>query len=885
MLRHLRKLLLLLTVLLVVGAAVLAILARVYETEVKVKLVGALNERLLTPVTVSDMDLTLIARFPMASMRLYDVKVDEVRTDSLPADTLLAAKELFLEFNLWDLFGGNYRVQRIHGKDVVLYPGLDRNGAANYLIWRSDSSARSTSPIALDRVSFDGLAVRYRDARSQLEVRATSDVLTLAGRFNGDENEVTAEGDARLLGVTRKQEVLIDERAAELDLALTFGRGAFHVTRGEVRVGDLPLNVTLGLTPEGDGLQLDLRANGLGLDLAKTIVLLPTAARRSLERFGMQGDVDLAIRYAGKLQGEGPALSIGAKLIDGRMKERRSGTAFTDIFGELALELSPNAVIRKLKVNNLSAKSGSGTLTADWLSDGIAKATVKADVQCDMGLADLLRFAGVDTLEQVGGRLRADLRIDGALRDMSDPRPVDLRQLRISGTAALSDASMKMKGMRHRVEHLDAELSLAGNDATVRGLKAELQGSPIEISGILRNLVPFLLFEQEHLAIEARARSNRLDLAALLQRDEGNIGGKDYALVLPLMIELDVRAQVAELIFEEFKATDITGTIRLKDRVLRASPMAFNTADGAVLGSLQLDGSGGAGAASYPLAIEATIKDIDVKQLFAEFQDFGQEFIGARHLSGRARANVAFQAALSPAMKLDRDRLESAIDIAIDNGAIKGQQQLIAIADHLRKNKLVSPFVNTDELRKRLADVRFAHLENRIEVRDGAVHIPLMEVKSSAMDIEMSGTHGFDDRIDHHLNFRLSDLFRLGDPRVDEFGPVADDGTGMRVFLHMYGMADDPQFENDGAMAANRRREQFNQERRELRAILREDILGRKPDSAGTGTGTQQGRVIIEEEGDTGAVAGAQPRQRRGLGRLFKEERDKEEQGRVQVED
>ncbi len=64
----------------------------------------------------------------------------------------------------------------------------------------------------------------------------------------------------------------------------------------------------------------------------------------------------------------------------------------------------------------------------------------------------------------------------------------------------------------------------------------------------------------------------------------------------------------------------------------------------------------------------------------------------------------------------------------MENGAIKGHAPLIAVADHLRDNKLVAPFVNIKELRDRLADVRFARLENQVEIRDGAVHIPVMEV-------------------------------------------------------------------------------------------------------------------------------------------------------------
>jgi len=95
MLRRIRNVFLGLAALVVLALSALFVIAKVYGTEVKVKLVGALNERLLTPVTVSDMDLTLISRFPRASMRLRDVKIDEVRTDGAQPDTLLAARELF----------------------------------------------------------------------------------------------------------------------------------------------------------------------------------------------------------------------------------------------------------------------------------------------------------------------------------------------------------------------------------------------------------------------------------------------------------------------------------------------------------------------------------------------------------------------------------------------------------------------------------------------------------------------------------------------------------------------------------------------------------------------------------------------------------------------
>jgi hypothetical protein len=883
MLRKLRNAALVLAALFILGFGALVVLASVYEKEVKAKLIGALNQHLNAPVTVSDMDLTLVARFPQASMRLHDVLAKEVRSDGAAADTLLFAKELFLEFSLWDIFQGSYTVDKIHASEARLYPALDANGKGNYLVWKTDSTSTGSSPISLDKVSFSDLRVRYRDDRSALVINTRSKSLALTGRFSEALNTLTLNGDAHLLNWTNGKETIIADRQAYLRLALEFGGSdaLFKITKGEVLSGSVPLEVTLAVTEDAKGDHIDLRANGLGLDLADAVALLPENITKDLRRYTMKGEVDLAVKYAGLL--DGPSLSVGAKVVRGKLKEQRSGTSFTDVFGELSLELTPKGVPRKLLVKNFSAKSANGSLSGNWQSNGLANAVVKADLRGDIALAELLRFAQVDTLEQVSGRLKADLHMQGKLRDVGDIQPRDLRALSITGTLASRDATLKLKGVRHKIEHLDADLAIHGNDATVQGLKAELQGSSVVLSGTLRNLMPYLLFDDQRLVIEAKGSSPRIDLAALISSEGASSSAKDYTLTLPSSIELDLQARVDELAFEEFRATGINASVSMKGRVLRVSPMSFATASGKVNGGLELDARDA--SRSYPLAINATLNDIELQQLFREFQDFGQDFIGHRHVSGRTKAQVAFNAPLSPSMKLDMDRLVCVIDIGVENGAIKGHAPLLEVADHLQKNKLVAPFVDIPELRRRLGDIRFAHLENQIEIRNGAVHIPQMLVSSSVMDIELSGTHWFDDRIDHHLNFRLSDLFRKA-TSDDEFGPVVDDGTGMRIFLHMYGTASDPQFGNDGAMAAAKRKKQFQEEKQELKQILREELglfKGKTQPAAPTAGAKDPAAPsfrIEEQRPDTNPTAGAQgpkARERKGLGRLMKESKDQEE--------
>jgi hypothetical protein len=85
-------------------------------------------------------------------------------------------------------------------------------------------------------------------------------------------------------------------------------------------------------------------------------------------------------------------------------------------------------------------------------------------------------------------------------------------------------------------------------------------------------------------------------------------------------------------------------------------------------------------------------------------------------------------------------------------------------------------------------------------------------------------------------------------------------------------------------MAAAKRREQFQREKQELRSILREDILGKKPADGARPADSESTKPRIVWETDTNEVA-TEPKPRKGFGRLFREEKDKDTQERITVEE
>ena len=90
-------------------------------------------------------------------------------------------------------------------------------------------------------------------------------------------------------------------------------------------------------------------------------------------------------------------------------------------------------------------------------------------------------------------------------------------------------------------------------------------------------------------------------------------------------------------------------------------------------------------------------------------------------------------------------------------------QAFIPIADiFLEKGELIaykpvlalSKFIEVEELNH----IRFSSLRNVIEIHDQKIYFPEMDIKSSALNLKLSGVHSFNNEIEYHFNLLLRDI-------------------------------------------------------------------------------------------------------------------------------
>jgi hypothetical protein len=223
--------------------------------------------------------------------------------------------------------------------------------------------------------------------------------------------------------------------------------------------------------------------------------------------------------------------------------------------------------------------------------------------------------------------------------------------------------------------------------------------------------------------------------------------------------------------------------------------------------------------------------NIYFKPLFQEWNNFDQEVITENNIAGKAHINLQFKAPFDLRSGIIKNAIVAKAHISITDGALKSVSTFKSITESLKTSpvRFLLKKRNINDFEKKLLDLRFQTLENTIVIQNGKLEIPLMEIKSNALDIETFGWHTFDNQIDYHFAFRFRDLMTV--ERETEFGIVEDDGTGLMIFMRMHGNTDKPIIEWDQKAKKEQAKENREAAKLEALSILKTEFGFRKNDT------------------------------------------------------
>jgi hypothetical protein len=217
------------------------------------------------------------------------------------------------------------------------------------------------------------------------------------------------------------------------------------------------------------------------------------------------------------------------------------------------------------------------------------------------------------------------------------------------------------------------------------------------------------------------------------------------------------------------------------------------------------------------------MEDVDIKSAFSSFRNFGQDFLKADNISGKLSGSLSVLLPADSLWKIDIKSISAEGKYTIADGALIDFEPV----------KNLSSFIEISELE----NIRFEELENDFFIRNNFLYTPQMDIRSSAVNLSVSGKHSFENDYEYHVKAFLSEIlsrkFRKPKPNTTEFGAVQDDGLGRTsIMLKIEDKGEDVRVSYDMKAAGSEIRNDIKAERKTLKTILNEEYGWFKEDTA-----------------------------------------------------
>jgi len=241
------------------------------------------------------------------------------------------------------------------------------------------------------------------------------------------------------------------------------------------------------------------------------------------------------------------------------------------------------------------------------------------------------------------------------------------------------------------------------------------------------------------------------------------------------------------------------------------------------------------------LSLNTALQNISIKTFFKQFNNFNQTAITDKNIEGTS--NIQLLAILPYENdEVNMDKFSAQASIQINDGVLKNLQTFNAMCNYIEEKRVMKKVIDIESLRKKVRHISFSTLTNTVQVKNKKVFIPKMIINSSALELDIEGIHGFDQRIEYQFNFFLSDLMKKkGAETYEQYEIESGDRKWLKLSMMAKGTVDNPEFSVNKKKQKEILREKLKQESKLAKKLLKDEFKGNtKPASPYVGGEEQE---------------------------------------------
>lgn len=800
-----------------------------YEDEIEQYFVRELNKTLKADVQIEDIEFSVFSKFPDASIEFINVTayspegIKKGEFKNIDANVLFTSASLFLQFNIMDVFTGDYTVKKIYISDGTANVLVDSKGNDNYHIFKETSdTTKADFEVALKKITLSEMKLNYVNKIKNVDIQTYTDDFVLAGDLSAETYTLETTGTLSIDKVMVDNVNYVNGNHASLSMDLDVDNEKVTVSDGYFSLADL------GFVVYGsywiDKNYIDLEVKGKDINIQSFLSLLPSEYRGQTAGYYSSGTFFVNAKVKGEISNTStPLVETKFGIKNGEINKTGTDLTLTNLSLDGIYSNGKDKDGKSyLKLSNFNSELGKSKISGNYMAENISSPKVQIELDMDADLEEIYEFFEFESVSSMKGHAKANLNFLGNLNNLADISKDAFLKSKTQGFIEFSGVTMEMEKYSYLLKELNGKLLFKNNDLKIDSLAFTINESDFFTTGYLKNLISYIMLEDQKISVEGDIKCHNLNVEDVIPKTRGTslAGGESGKIILPDDINLNINLKVDRFSFGKFDADRVQGKVIYANKQIETRNFTFSSLQGNIradVSILQND------LLNFYVFCKSELSNIDITKLFYSFNNFSQDFIVDKNLKGSINALIMLKAEWTNDLEVIEDKIVADGKVEINNGELVNFEPM----------ERLSSFISLNELKH----IRFERLSNNIIIKDRTVKIPEMKITSSALNLDISGEHTFDNLIDYKFKILLSEVLfkkaKSNKKENGEFGEIEDDGLGKTsLYLSMKGTVDDYKVTYDTKKVRGVIKENLQEEGKKLKEILNSEFGLYKKDSA-----------------------------------------------------
>lgn len=753
-------------------------IASIYVNKHKHELIAeasaSIQKKYHSTVSIKDIHLSLFAQFPNFSIQLEEVDVKGPMFH-LHHQKLFTAKDVSVRIKTWPLFGGKIVLSKTKISDGQLFIYTDKLGNHNLDEFKQKQAATKKSSVQIpENIELKQFNIIIKDDQKLKLFHFDIQSLNVASNDSDSVTFFKIKKDiiVKSLMFNHLKGSFLKDQPLKGNFEISLQKQILSFNKIDLTIGKTPFVLTGLFDLTKDGLfNLNLSTESVPFAFAKSILTKNIA--RVLNNIIITKPLSVQATIKGPLSGGEPNV-----IANWETRKTTIGTSAIQFTNATVVGTFNNQVNKALEPNDANSSIVLSKLTGFWHEIPVQTSNIqiqnltyphlKGGFKATFNLAQLNPPLNTDNLLIKNGQGKIDISFDGPLTNMSETNT------KIRASLQMSNAELFIKPIQKNIINTHADIQVFNNTIEIKKLTAQTkEGSQLNITGISTHSLAAIPNTPGKANIVLNINSPYLDLnnfSASLQRQKAvkkktnkNTFSKIDHILENETIHINLNAN--RIKWQKLVATNLTSAIDLNTGNWQLNHLSMNVGRGSIQLSTQMIGNQN----KKTITAKYQVTKVRAEDLLYGLNSFGLKGLSHQNIRGELNISGQLSSPLNQFGEITPNQINARLSFQLNQGALLNYEPLVKLQQKVFK-------------RRHLDSLQFATIQNELTIQKGNIHIPRMEIATSALNVFVGGDYGLNGSTNLHIQVPLNNITQRDQSKKMKTASNKDKG-GTSVFL------------------------------------------------------------------------------------------------------